>query len=66
MIRLIVEDYCQDCPDFEPVAEKTNLYSGQDVCMVNTEVYCKYKDRCASVAKWMKEKEGKENVDSMP
>lgn len=54
MIRLIVEEYCQDCPDFKPVAEKTNYYAGDVRAMCNTVVHCKYKDRCAAVAEWMK------------
>lgn len=63
MIRLIVEEYCQECADFEPETEKTNYYAGEFKIKCNTDVYCKHKDRCATVAKWMKEKEGVSDGD---
>lgn len=57
MIRLIVEDYCQECPDFEPEAVKVTYYSGDELRAASTEVYCRHKNRCAAVAKYMKSQE---------
>lgn len=65
MINLHVEDYCQDCPDFKPVAEKIKFFTDIEVTKCETDVYCKYWYRCAAVAKWMKKKEGEENGDRM-
>lgn len=65
MINLRVEDYCQDCPDFNPVAETIKFFAGIEMTKCETDVHCKYRDRCAAVAKWMKKKEGEENGDCM-
>lgn len=55
MIKLNVEDYCQNCQDFDPMKETTNLYSGDCIIESHTSVYCHYRNRCAAVAKWLEE-----------
>lgn len=60
MIRLDVEDYCQDCDDFEPVAERTNYYAGEVLKKCDTIVRCKHAGRCASIAEYLKEHPDKE------
>lgn len=55
MIKLNIEDYCQNCPDFEPKKEVMTYFSGDKVIERHTTVYCKYKDRCASIARYLKE-----------
>lgn len=55
MIKLEVETYCQNCPDFDPEVYKYS-YEGdmRHTDDVNeTVVYCKYKQRCHSIAKYM-------------
>lgn len=55
MIKLLIEDYCQDCPDFEAVGEVTRNYHCEPGSYINqlvgvdTYVRCKYKDRCATM-----------------
>lgn len=62
MIRLDVENYCQECGDFEPGKETVILYSRDEPISRTTTVYCKYRDRCASIAKYLEEKaESKED-----
>lgn len=56
MIKLQVESYCQDCPDFKP-SKSTITYHGDDkVVKCDTIVECEHKDRCAAVAKFLQEK----------
>lgn len=45
MIKLNVEDYCQDCPEFEARADK--LYG--DNRSLNTWVYCEHKKICKRI-----------------
>lgn len=56
MIQLNVENYCQECPDFDPVTER--LYAGGEVAM--TSVLCKYDERCKRIKRYLEE-ESKEN-----
>lgn len=56
MIKLDVENYCQECSDFKPEKETTTLYAGEVPISHMTTVYCKYRDRCASIAKYLEEK----------
>lgn len=57
-IELKVESYCDDCPEFEPNAEKTEwymedfLHKGKDRC--DTEVTCIHKCRCESMYRKLK------------
>ncbi len=50
MIKLYVEDYCQTCPDFSPDIERTRVWAGTEN-ILNTNVFCSYKDRCEQIAK---------------
>ena len=62
MIRLYVQNYCHDCPEFDPDVEKDTIYSenylmGKRTTHTQTDIYCKHKDRCESMIKFLKEKE---------
>lgn len=62
-INLKVEEYCHNCPDFEPSAMKQteilracNLndpYDFEAVRINNTLVECKYKKRCAAQMRYL-------------
>lgn len=61
MITLDVEEYCQDCSDFEPEAIKNILYSDNIYLknrrqMFDTVVTCKYANRCRSMKNYIEEK----------
>lgn len=63
MIRLDVEQYCHECPDFEPDVqrpEKDILYGSdpsgrslQLVSMSDTIIRCKYRDRCRALSRYL-------------
>lgn len=61
MITLKVEDYCQNCPDFEPRSEKFT-YEGWDneklehMCRRDTFVTCENALKCSLIASRLKEK----------
>ena len=46
MIKLCVEDYCQNCPDFRAHVE-------QVLCTNNTNIYCKNRDRCWALVEYL-------------
>ena len=46
------EDYCQECPEFEPDTSSEIMRSWDDKKMVlSTTVFCKYAYRCREMAK---------------
>ena len=47
MINLFVESYCQNCPYFEPVAEK--LVDHFNSMVVETRVHCADMNKCNSI-----------------
>lgn len=50
MINLFVESYCQNCPYFEPVAEKEfEVFCTAPPSEVHTEVHCKDMNKCNSI-----------------
>lgn len=57
MIELRIEDYCHECPDFEPIAEehnKVNCTYYDDVEMrTDRHVKCKYAKRCVGIAGYL-------------
>lgn len=59
MIKLYTDEYCDDCPDFEPEVYKDTdcawHYDGSGP-MVATEIYCKHRARCACVSKHLEQK----------
>ena len=54
MIELLVKDYCQSCPDFEPVTEK--MLAGNDV--THTFVSCEHRCRCERLEAYLKNTKG--------
>jgi hypothetical protein len=66
MIKLYVEGYCQNCPDFEPEVEKLehDSYSveyNEHVCCCETVITCKYRDRCRQQIQYLKNERRREN-----
>lgn len=59
MIRISVEDYCQDCPDFEAEVKKNTLVSCAIPISTDTCITCKYSDRCRQIHKYMISNESK-------
>lgn len=58
MIELIVEDYCQECPEFKPDINRTIQRSWDDKTMVlSTTVFCEYAYRCREMEKHFRRNE---------
>lgn len=53
MIKLDVEDYCQECSEFEPDVMKDVCTNGSDV-YYRTIVSCKGRRRCEYIASCVK------------
>lgn len=62
MITLNVKNYCHNCPEFEPYADKNTLYSG-DEKMHMTEIRCIHSERCKIIAEFLELEKGEINND---
>lgn len=51
MIRLEVQDYCQECPAFDPVAVTSVLMNEDGEDQKLTQVCCARRELCANVAR---------------
>lgn len=64
MIKLNIQEYCQDCESFEPVADRENICMDtvfdSPIKVVNTTVTCLYQRRCAAMVRYLKKKVEKE------
>ena len=59
MIKLSLEDYCQDCNQFEPVAKRTNepiysVYNELDDTYNCIQVICEHTFLCRRLARHLK------------
>ena len=55
MINLVVDDYCQSCPDFIADVEKLEYGYDTGIKVVNTTVRCRDRDRCRNLVRHLKE-----------
>lgn len=56
MIRLNVEEYCQQCLDFVPdvtPAERAFAVDGKEIIQTDTIVQCKYRRRCVNMMRYL-------------
>ena len=54
MIRVDVEDYCQDCLDFHPdVVKAERVVLGDAASYTDTIIRCKYRKRCAGITRFL-------------
>lgn len=58
MIKLDVEDYCQECQGFEPDADTSDFYNplNQNECVRDTIIRCRYRKRCANMVRYLERK----------
>lgn len=64
MIKLEVEDYCQDCRNFEADVQRPNIYHamfGEEFSSGDTIVRCEYRKHCKHVVEFVKKKEEEQN-----
>ena len=58
MIRIDVEEYCQQCLDFEPDVTKPERYyaAGKELPLhTDTIIQCKYRKRCAAIKRYLEQ-----------
>lgn len=58
MIKLQIEDYCQNCSEFEPHVEKvdissSDLYSYEKVERTDTTITCTHRQRCDCIEEYI-------------
>ena len=71
MIKVVVADYCQNCPRFEAAAGKRTLYIGKDAQgetkqYVDTEIRCANARNCAAIEAHIRKKIENENPQPEP
>ena len=54
MIKLNVKAYCHDCPHFDAVTNKDEIYAEGRLLMSNIEVTCRHYERCLNHMKYLK------------
>lgn len=60
MIKLYIEDYCHNCPNFKVSVSKLGFANGLGGYSTNTDITCKHAGRCEEIKKYL-EKENKRN-----
>lgn len=57
MIRVEVEDYCQECLDFTPdLIKPERVRTGEgDLKYTDTIIQCKHHKRCASIKRYLEQ-----------
>lgn len=56
MIRLEVEDYCQDCRAFEPETDTNVLYSVNGEFSVETVITCERRNWCRNLVRYLEKR----------
>lgn len=49
MIKLVVKEYCHNCPNFEAVTDKALMCDGDAITIVS----CEHCEKCEKIAKYM-------------
>ena len=63
-MRLLVEPYCEDCPNFEADVEQTTFYSNLGGCKkCETTIMCVRRSSCACIAEYIESKSKKQKGD---
>lgn len=60
MIRLNVEKYCNNCPDFDPEKTVTAYFAGCH-SKVDTEITCSRATKCKCIMEYLKSEKENEN-----
>lgn len=65
MIKLEIEEYCQECLDFTPDVEKGRIIGGDYNCnriicepSIETTIRCKNRNRCRAIMRYLKKSAG--------
>ena len=52
MIKLEVDEYCDNCPEFESHVIKDVIYYNSTT-ITNTVITCEHRERCCSIKKFL-------------
>lgn len=55
MIKLIVDGYCKNCPEFCADVEKTHVYT-DGLQITNTVIMCEHRNRCKCIKDMIQER----------
>ena len=57
MIRVEVEEYCQECLDFTPdvIKPERTIFVGGEVIYSDTIVQCKNRKRCSNIERYLRQ-----------
>lgn len=47
MIDLVVNDFCDDCSEFEPCVTREHVFGAKAKCI--THIHCEYESRCLNM-----------------
>ena len=56
-IRIEVEDYCHECPEFEADVDTSTLYACGNTVAVSHVIRCEKRERCASIERYLRIRE---------
>lgn len=56
MIRLVVEEYCHGCRNFEPVCDTRCLFGDDGTVKTYVDVECKNKKQCDFIKKFLEKR----------
>lgn len=58
MIRLNVEEYCQECPEFMPWPVRSEYgYANEEYSHCDTTIVCEHRARCAIICQQIRKSE---------
>ena len=63
MIKLIVDDYCQNCPEFEATMETQSYKDFYGELVVYHNVKCRYDERCKHIKDYLDNQKDGKNED---
>lgn len=55
---LLLQDFCEYCPEFEPEIEKNTYSYLGDSCKCYTNIRCKNRKKCAKIAESIRKSGG--------
>lgn len=56
-IKIEVEDYCHECPEFEADVDTTTLYAGGGAVTVSHAIRCEKRERCSAIERYLRIRE---------
>lgn len=66
MIRLQVEDYCQECANFTPDLDSSTIYANDIPCTIFHTVTCLYSVQCRRAAEETRKRILSETMSDCP